>query len=549
MQLKLIALCAALLTAGAVSAGPVSQQCAPMEVLHNGTSGMSYRLDCSAGDWKLQYSGSVPAGTQAAIAQYRLRARHPDGSQFTQNRSVRVPSASLLGQALIREAVQLPGGALALRDCTEYNCAVYRPLGGDAPVAKATITVTPEMQRLTDERLALIVELQQKNRALEAKELELAQAQTDIAGLLTSSKAAHGQATSAERAAAEREQALQAQIDKLTDAQQLGQNQLKTELEQARAELARVQASWTESREQLAQLMAAPRASAAELSAIQAQHAKAQEDLARTSAQYEAQLESLKTKIRAEQADNAVREQAAQQVAQLQQELALMQAQLVEARAQVAAAQAAQAQPSAQVSALLAEQVAQRDRLQAQLQEVQALLAKKEAEQAAQSAQSAAALRAELAAATTGHQNALAQVESLTSTLQQVSAENDKMVAERISAYESARDLANQTLDLLEQYEALEKAKQEADAALVVSTNKILELNAKLEAASLTRELAMQASTAANADADTQHLKTQEVAARLTQAEADKARALAQLKALQTQLEAVKGAQVPIPAS
>lgn len=443
MQLKLIALCAALLTAGAASAGPVSQQCAPMEVLHNGTSGMSYRLDCSAGAWKLQYSGSVPAGTQAATAQYRLLARHPDGSQFTQNRSVRVPSASLLGQALIREAVQLPGGELALRDCTEYNCAVYRPLGGDAPVAKATITVTPEMQRLTDERLALLVELQKNNRALEAKELELAQAQADIAGLLSSSKAAHDHATSAERAAAEREQALQAQ------------------------------------------------------------NAKAQEDLARTSAQYEAQLESLKTKIRAEQADNAERVQAAQQVARLQQELALSQAQLVEARAQVAAAQPTQ---------------------------------------------SDTALRAELAAATTGHQNALAQVESLTSKLQQVSAENDKMVAERLSAYESARDLANQTLDLLDQYEALEKAKQEADAALAASTTKILELNTKLEAASLTRELAMQASTAANADANTQHLKAQEVAARLAQAEADKARALAQLKALQGQLEAVKGAQVPTPA-
>lgn len=656
MQLKLIAL-SAMLAAGATSAGSLPQQCAPMEVLHSGSAGLSYQLSCTAGDWKLQYSGAVPAGTAATVAQYRLQGQHADGSQFKQTRSVRVPSAALLGQALIREAIQLPSGDLALRDCPDFGCRVYRPFGGSAELAKATITIKPETQRLIEEGAQLRSLLQQKTQELEAKSLELTQTEVDLAGLLDASKAAQAQASDAQRTAAAREVELTTRVDRLQselnvlsqsvkDAQtgethykaalaqqaegmdrlqqatkaqqeayratldehlknQLGRQaaehaaqrgKLQGELDQVRGELTRTQAALSESREALTQLMDAPSPQSAELEALKAQHLKDQAELTHRSGQYEAQLESLKTKIRAEQSQSAQKAQAAQQkLVELTQELERNKALLAEAQAARATIQtSASSTPDAQVAELRAQleaaqaQVKGREAaaqqvmdlteqvrgLQAQLSSVNQELAKArevpaeyrnadtpvqerlaQLEQAVSSAASSdAALKGELQSVTASRQEALTQVDSLTQKLQTLSVDFDQMAASRLEAYEGARALANQTLDLIEQYEALEKAKQEADAALASSTNKVLELSTKLEAANLTRDLALQAATTANADTDTQYLKTQEMAARLARSEEDKAQALAQrdealaqVKALQAQLEAAQSKAVENP--
>lgn len=176
LKLKSI-LVAALMASGGAIAAPAMQSCSPMEILHSGTSGLSYALECSVGDWRLKYVGSVPAGANPVTVQYTVTANNSaDGSRFSQVRSTRVLSPALLGQALLREAVVLDNGALAMRDCKEAECSLYRPLGMEGKLAKATITVTPQMQALQQEKDRL-------DGALAAKHAELAERNSKVAAL------------------------------------------------------------------------------------------------------------------------------------------------------------------------------------------------------------------------------------------------------------------------------------------------------------------------------------------------------------------------------
>lgn len=168
---------------GQAAAAPTLQTCAPMEVTHSGAVGLSYNLSCEAGGWKLNYAGSVPAGTAAVAAQYRLNASHADGRSFTHNRSVRLPSPAMLGQALAREAVQLDSGDIALRDCPDYSCTLYRPLGSKGKASASTVTVTPEVKRLQDERLRLSENLAQRDKDLEAQTALAASLKTELDAL------------------------------------------------------------------------------------------------------------------------------------------------------------------------------------------------------------------------------------------------------------------------------------------------------------------------------------------------------------------------------
>lgn len=157
MKLKSTLLALALLgITGASNAAPSLQSCNPMEVLHNGTSGLSYKLDCEAGDWKLSYTGSVPAGNRAVLAQYSLSVQSPKGENFTNARQVRLAEPALLGQSLLREAVLLDNGDLALRACDQIGCTQYRPLGSaKAGLTEATITGSQEILKLKREVLRL----------------------------------------------------------------------------------------------------------------------------------------------------------------------------------------------------------------------------------------------------------------------------------------------------------------------------------------------------------------------------------------------------------
>lgn len=132
-RLKKASLIIALISAGwgfSAHAAPVVQTCSPMEVNYNGDRAMGYSLACSAGEWNLQYTGSIPAGLGQTTANYRLGVSHPQGAAFTLDRAVTIPSPSVLGAALIREAVLLDNGDLALSECRVAGCSSYRPLGG-----------------------------------------------------------------------------------------------------------------------------------------------------------------------------------------------------------------------------------------------------------------------------------------------------------------------------------------------------------------------------------------------------------------------------------
>lgn len=177
MTLKLKSvLVAALLASGGAIAAPAMQSCAPMEILHSGTAGLSYSMNCSVGDWHLKYVGSVPAGTDPVTVQYTVSANNADGSRFSQVRNTRLLSPAHLGQALLREAVVLEDGALALRDCKEAECSLYRPLGAQSKMTKATITVTPQLQALMNEK-------EQLSSALATKQSELAERNRKVTAL------------------------------------------------------------------------------------------------------------------------------------------------------------------------------------------------------------------------------------------------------------------------------------------------------------------------------------------------------------------------------
>lgn len=191
MRLKLIVLSTLAMLAGAASAAPSLQSCSAMEITHSGTGGMSYTMSCLAGGWQLRYTGAVPAGNKPLDVQYQLAVTGADGAAFTQNRTVRLPSPASLGQVLVREAALLDNGDLALRECKDIGCTLYRPLGSAQGLAKATVTVTPELARLREEQRKLSAELDTRTQALalqeqSAKQLaaELASAQARLSAAL-----------------------------------------------------------------------------------------------------------------------------------------------------------------------------------------------------------------------------------------------------------------------------------------------------------------------------------------------------------------------------
>lgn len=192
MNLKATLISLALLgLASAASAAPSLQTCSPMEVVHNGTNGLSYTLACEAGGWKLNYSGSVPTGSSDVVAKYRLAVTGGRGEAFTHTRSVRLPTPNLLGQVLLREAVLLDNGDIALRECEPIGCTQYRPLGSkQAGLTEATITGSQEIVRLKAEVLRLgelsearLAELTQAKADLEARQGQVATLQADLVRL------------------------------------------------------------------------------------------------------------------------------------------------------------------------------------------------------------------------------------------------------------------------------------------------------------------------------------------------------------------------------
>lgn len=350
MKLKLLAL--ALTFAGAsAQAAPTAPTCAPMEITHSGSAGLSYNLSCNGGNWAFTFMGSVPAGTGAVQANYRLSARNRDGSAFAENRTVRLPSPGMLGQALIREAVVLDSGDLALRDCPDFNCTSYRPLGDASRLSKATVVVAPEQQRLRSETAALRSELSRSQSTTLAQGSRVSELEASVASL-------------------------QAQLN-------------------------------------------------------QAQQARAT--------------------------------QAGTEVAEL---------------------------------------------------------------------------KSDLKKASSERDSASAEARMLSEQLAAVAPKMQKLEEERQAALKGAKKVAKDMLEALDKYQDLEKAKEKADKALEATNNKLLDLSAKLQAANLTRDLSVQSATAANADADTQHIKAMEAVKALETTRGQLSSLLAERDSLNSQLKA-----------
>lgn len=305
MKLKTIALAVLLAANGTAFAAPTMQTCTPMEVTHNGNSGLSYSLSCDAGGWSLKYTGSVPAGTESVLARYRVQVSNPDGTSFLHNRSVRLPSPSLLGQALIREAILLDNGGLALRDCEEFSCTLYRPVGAGSPsasekVVKATITVTPEIKRLTEEATRLNAELAKRQSELDAQNQKVAALQREVS-TLTSKLGGTEQTLSNAKAALENaKEQYAADIDGLLKS---------TKAESAGAAAAAAAQSATQIaklNEQLANVSGALDAARKELAECAAAHGRAEEAKAKADVEVAArtqQVAALQASLKAADAE------------------------------------------------------------------------------------------------------------------------------------------------------------------------------------------------------------------------------------------------------
>lgn len=169
LTLNALAVLCALVSLGA-HAAPAYQSCGSMNVAHSGSQGVGYSLACRAGDWQFDYTGSLPAGQGPLEVQYSLRARSSGGADITLRRTLPLPAASYLAQGLMREAVLLDSGAVALRDCPAFGCTLYRPMDGVAGLSKAAVAVTSEIRKLQAEVERLSAELSAKQaRILEVE--------------------------------------------------------------------------------------------------------------------------------------------------------------------------------------------------------------------------------------------------------------------------------------------------------------------------------------------------------------------------------------------
>ncbi len=654
MKLKTIALAMLVSAAGGAYASPTMQSCSPMEVLHDGASGISYNLKCEAGSWALNYHGSVPAGSDSVLANYGLDNTNPGRNNFPQKRSVRLPSAAMLGPALLREAVVLDTGDLALRDCADFSCTLYRPMGSGVKLAKATITVTPEQKRLSDEASRLGDELKQRQAdlssqnarvaALEQQVRELStkldgsgkslsdakaaleaakeQSSADINGLVASGKADTTKVEFAERfrsSAAISDLTVQlstanstlekvrkefAECEAAHQAAEAAKAAADKEVEARGRQVTDLKAQLTAVSAKLDAAVSSADAQAAALAKSQVQAGKSQfatvalsrlkadaasgdvQALSAKVTELEGNLAAANAKLqdaRTTQASSDVIRAAAAEGRNKQQgefEAALTAAKNTHAEltsahaAQVSALQtaltdannklsASQAQFDAYVTKQAGVQAAQKlnsDAQSAELADIHAQLSaavSQVAEQAKQLTAAQAALSKtqpsgavavpagnadsglvdQLAAAKVERDAAKADVAALTDKLAAVQPQLDKLTLERDDMAKRAQKVAKDMLTALDKVQELQEAKVQQDKVLEDTTNKVMELSTKLQAATMARELAMQAATAANADTDNQHLQNKQLALQLSRSEARVASITAERDGLAAKLQ------------
>lgn len=346
------------LGAGVANAEPSLQSCAPMEVTHSGTIGLSYSMACTAGGWQLRYTGAVPAGADEVNVQYQLQVRGADGASFNQQRTLTLPSPAHLGQMLAREAVLLDGGDIALRECKEPYCTLYRPLGHQKGLSKATVTVPPEVQKLRLEREQLATQLAEKGALVAAQAHQLEQLTAELTQAKQSVLMLEAQAKAPEVpqpiATQERDQA--AAFDALSvsfDTVMAERNQLKKELGAANA-------AHAETSEKLALALAEQSRLSEAMTAAQAHQVSTQtelEALQQNLAALEASNQALEAELAAVKASSARQAQLDQAASASDNANAVgtVRAELQQAEQRIADSQKAAIEKDAEIQALKAQ--------------------------------------------------------------------------------------------------------------------------------------------------------------------------------------------------
>lgn len=574
MKLKAIALTAMLMGAGAAFAAPTLQRCAPMEVTHSGASGLSYSLVCDAGGWNLKYTGSVPSGTDAVTAHYRVKVSNPDGSNFSQSRSVRLPSPAMLGQALIREAVLLDNGDIALRDCSDFGCTLYRPLGNAEKLAKATITVTPEVKRLSDESARLQAELLQRKDEisrqsavvveLQGEVQRLTQKVTETEQALIAAKEAHDAALASvkDQYAADVSGLMASEAAELAKSLQARELEHGATVTALKEQLTRAEGELAQARNELALAKDVQQSSKADKAAaevqvglhatriaqLQADLAAAQAELKRANEGFASQMASLQSKeaTQSEGQANALAAGQAELVATRAQVVALtgqvdaLQKSLGEAKATLQAANATQAahasvagdvqaelrarvQELAEAQLKLSASQAKTAALTTQVAELQQSLKKAQSglvaaqEARAKRASARAVKGAQLGQPIASQEDALVKLQTERSALSHMLAKAEAKLEEQARLNKEAQALSNQAS------EAHAKASESMKAQLDLGAKEVAQLKLKVDAlerslASANADLAAQK---AQADAHTQGQATAAHEAQLADVQAE----------------------------
>lgn len=479
----LIAALLAIAGLGSANAAATHQTCAPMEVTHSSAVGISYTLACDAGPWKLTYTGSVPSGSAGVNAHYRLEIRNPDGAHLTQQRQVRLLEPSKLGQSLLAEAVMLDDGNLALRECKEVGCTLYRPLAANPKNVKATTVVTPELQQLRAEHASLSEKLEQEKVLAEKLQAQVGSLNAELQVALRANLALQDQQT--------------ADLQGLESSYAAKLTTVQSALTQTQGQAAEIQANQAKDLEQLR----------VDLKTSNDLLAQAQQQVGGLQARV-TELEQALQKYQAEaaQAAAAVREAHAAEISASLVKIKEAQDELTQLK--TAQGQADQAR-GAEVAAAQDELKALREEV-AQLKDLQAADLQKGAEQASKLdtiTGEKAQLVMERDALTAKHAEVQALMADLTQALASSDIEIQRVTAEWEAAVRESQAVAEETIDLVQAYEGAQKTIESKDAELAQKALVVEQLQTQLQASKLTQQLAGQAAEVANMEVDSLNLQ------------------------------------------
>lgn len=143
-----------LLTMSFAVGATTPQNCAQIE-LSQSESNIKFSVNCSAGDFDINYGGDVPKGTGASLVTYKFFVKKSGVAVFDGGRTIKVQNAMQLGRAISQEMVISPAGELALRDCGDAaTCSNFRAVGISKIITEAN-SAAEVIKRSTGDQLEL----------------------------------------------------------------------------------------------------------------------------------------------------------------------------------------------------------------------------------------------------------------------------------------------------------------------------------------------------------------------------------------------------------